>query len=68
MKKFLALMLAFFLAGCGGIAPAQPTAVPATQTPVVVVATVLVPVTVEAPTLAPFGIRPGGRAFPPAGG
>ncbi len=53
MKKFLTLALAFFLAGCGAISPAQPTAVPASQTPVVIVATVLVPVTVEAPTQAP---------------
>ncbi|HEX2698096.1 MAG TPA: hypothetical protein VHM28_10340 [Anaerolineales bacterium] len=51
MKQLLTLVLAFLLAGCGAIGPAQPTAVPPTAQ--VVIATVLVPVTVEAPTQPP---------------
>ena len=53
MKKLLTLALAFLLAGCGAISPAQPTVAAPSPTPVVIVATVLVPVTVEAPTQAP---------------
>lgn len=53
MRKLLILALAFFLAGCGAVSPVQPTVPAASPTPVVIVATVLVPVTVEAPTQAP---------------
>jgi hypothetical protein len=56
MKKILTLTLAFFLAGCGAISPAQPTAPP--PTPVVVIATVLVPVTVESQPQAPAPTNP----------
>lgn len=61
MKRLITLVLAFVLAGCGAIAPVQPTATSAPPpTPMVVIATVLVtviptqePTQVPSPTVAP---------------
>lgn len=68
MKKFLipTLALAFLLAGCGAISPAQPTVAPPSNTPVVVVATVLVPVTVVQTQAAPPTEVPTNTPVPPA--
>jgi hypothetical protein len=80
MKKLLTLTLAFLLAGCGAISPAQPTVAAPPPSPIVVIATVLVPVTVEAPTQAPAPTNPPApqvivvtatqpaQAAPPSGG
>ncbi len=63
MKRLITLALAFVLAGCGAIAPVQPTATTGpTQTPVVVVATVLVTVV---PTQEPTQPPPPPTAAPP---
>jgi hypothetical protein len=60
MRRFLFVLLAFTLSGCGALAPAQPTPVP--PTPQVIIATVLV--TVEAPSpIPPTAVPP--TAVPP---
>lgn len=67
MKKLLTLTLAlaFLLAGCGAIAPVQPTVPPPSATPVVVVATVLVPVTVVQTQALPPTEVPTNTPVPP---
>ncbi len=53
MKKLLTFALAFLMAGCGALSPAQPTAGP-TTTPVIEIATVLVTVIpTQEPTQVP---------------